>query len=164
MKNTFKFLLFAVFTIVLANTAAAQTVKYKCMIQTQNYTGREAYVAVSLMNPKGEYEKTLAILGDNLEWYNTLEEWDKFRTKKSEKLNAVTSASVAPGARATRVLELETEKIDKGYTIRFESSVENMEYFVQDAAMPLTTEALENKAGITGSGHIKLIRFIKAQQ
>lgn len=163
MKNTFKFLILALFAIVFSNIASAQTTKYKCMVQMQNYTGKEAYIAVSLMNPKGEYEKTLAILGYDLEWYNTLQEWDKFRLKKAEKLNALTGASVAAGARATRVLEFETDKLDKGYTIRFESAVETQKYYEKDAEIPLTLEALDNKAGVEGTGYLKLVRFIKVQ-
>lgn len=163
MKNIFKILGLASFVVLFSNVSFAQTTKYKCMIQMQAYTGKEAYVIVSLLNPKGEYEKTLSVLGPDSEWYNTLPTWDKFRVKKKEKLNAVTGASIAGGARATRVIEFDTDKLDKGYTLRFESAVETQKYHEKDAEVPLTTAALDNKAGVNGKGYIRQIRFIKAQ-
>ena len=163
MKNIFKLFVLAIVAVLFSNNAAAQTTKYKCMIQMQNYTGKEAYVIVSLINPQGAYEKTLAVLGDDNEWYNTLIEWDKFRTKKKEKLNAVTGASIAGGARSSRVLEIENSKLEKGYKLRFESAVETQKYHVKDAEVALTAAALENKAGAQGTGYIRSIRFTKVQ-
>lgn len=163
MKNIFKLFVIAIVAVIFSNNATAQTAKYKCMIQMQNYSGKEAYVIVSLINPKGEYEKTLAVLGPDHEWYNTLPQWDKFRKKKNEKLNAITGASVAGGARASRVLEFDSHKIDKGYKIRFESAVETQKYHVKDAEVALTTAELENKAGAKGTGYIRLVRFNKVQ-
>ncbi|MCA5005075.1 DUF2271 domain-containing protein [Sphingobacterium bovistauri] len=163
MKNTLKVFVLAVFVLFLNNVASAQITKYKCMIQMQNYTGKEAYVIISLMNPQGQYEKTLGVLGPDQEWYNTLPQWDKFSTKKKEKLNGITGASIAGGARATRVIEFETAKLDKGYKLRFESAVETQKYHVKDAEIALTAAALDNKAGASGTGYIRQVRFIKVQ-
>ncbi len=150
--------------VILMSTATfAQTTKYKTMIQMESYTGKEAYIVISLINPKGQYEKTLGVLGDDNEWYNTLKEWDKFNKKKKEKLNGITGASVAGGARATRVIEFETAKLNKGYKLRFESAVETQKYVVKDAEVPLTSAALDNKAGVKGTEYIKAVRFIKVQ-
>lgn len=150
--------------VFLMTTATfAQTTKYKTMIQMQNYTGKEAYIVISLINPKGQYEKTLGVLGPDNEWYNTLKEWDKFNKKKKERLNGITGASVAGGARATRVIEFDTAKLNKGYKLRFESAVETQKYVVKDAEVALTSAALENKAGIKGTEYIKAVRFIKVQ-
>lgn len=163
MKNNWKLVVFSVFAILFSSTIFAQTTKYKTMIQMNSYSGKEAYVVVSLINPKGQYEATLGVLGDDNEWYNTLKEWEKFRIKKKEKLNAITGASVAGGARATRVIEFDTAKLNKGYKIRFESAVETQKYFPKDAEIALSTDALDNKAGIRGTGYIKAVRFIKVQ-
>ena len=155
--------LFSVVVILMATATFAQTTKYKTMIQMENYTGKEAYIVISLINPKGQYEKTLGVLGKDNEWYNTLKEWDKFNKKKKEKLNGITGASVAGGARATRVIEFDTAKLNKGYKIRFESAVETQKYVVKDAEIALTSAALDNKAGIKGTEYIKAVRFIKVQ-
>lgn len=163
MKQFFKHIVLALITVLCSTNLFAQTSKYKCMIQMQSYTGKEAYVIISLINPQGQYEKTLSVLGPDSEWYNTLPEWDKFRVKKNEKLNGITGASIAGGARATRVIEFDTDKINKGYKLRFESAVETQKYYVKDAEVPLTSAILDSKDGVNGTGYIKLIRFIKVQ-
>lgn len=163
MKFSFKYLVLALFAILFSANTFAQTTKYKCMIQMQNYTGKEAYVIISLINPQGQYEKTLSVLGPDNEWYNTLPQWDKHRTKKKEKLNGITGASVAAGARATRVIEFETAKLEQGYKLRFETAVETQKYHVKDAEVALTSAALDNKAGSKGTGYIRQVRFIKVQ-
>ena len=149
--------------LLMATASFAQTTKYKTMIQMENYTGKEAYVIISLINPKGQYEKTLGVLGPDSEWYNTLKEWDKFRKKSKEKLSGITGASIAGGARATRVIEFDKSKLNKGYKLRFESAVETQKYVVKDAEITLTSAALDNKAGIKGTEYIKAVRFIKVQ-
>lgn len=163
MKTYLSLFLFSFIVFFGGHKAVAQTSKYKCMIQMEAYTGKEAYVIISLIDPKGDYEKTLAVLGPDQEWYNTLVEWDKFRNKKKEKINGITGASVAGGARATRVIEFDSNKLDKGYKIRFETAVETQKYHAKDVEIALSESVLTNKTGATGNGYIKLVRFIKVQ-
>lgn len=163
MKNTWKTAALATIALFISTAFVAQTTKYKVMLQMQNYTGKNAYVIISLINPKGGYDKTLSVLGDDNEWYNTLKAWDKFRKVKKEKLNGITGASVAGGARATRVIEFETAKLDKGYKIRFESAVETQKYHTKDAEIALSSAALDNREGVKGNGYIRNVRFIKVQ-
>jgi glycine cleavage system aminomethyltransferase T len=54
------------------NEASAQAAKYKCMIQMTNYMGEGAYIVISLIDSKGQYEKTLYVLGSDKKWYNSL--------------------------------------------------------------------------------------------
>lgn len=163
MIHTVKYLTHFLVIILSSSTLFAQSTKYKCMIQMQSYTGKEAYVVVSLIDPKGNYEKTLAVLGPDSEWYNSFPQWDQFRGKKQEKLNAITGASVSGGARATRVIEFDNNKINKGYKIRFETSVETQKHYLRDAETTLNTGVLESREGLKGTGYIRLIRFIKIQ-
>ena len=93
-----------------------------------------------------------------------MEEWDKFRLKKSEKLSAITFASVAPGARSTRMFEFENDKLNKGYSIRFETSVETINYYTKDVEVALNTEVLDSKEAIPGTGFVKVVRFTKLAQ
>ena len=44
-------------TVFFSLQISAQN-QYKCLVQTINYSGEAAYIAVSLISPKGEYEKT----------------------------------------------------------------------------------------------------------
>lgn len=140
-----------------AVSSAQKTVKYKCMLQMDNYVGEKAYIVVSLVNPKGEYEKTLAVMGSNKRWYFDLKEWHKFYKKKQPDLSAITGASVTGGDRSIVLLEISSSKINKGYTLRFESAVEDNKYYVKDMEVPLTNEGLEAKT--EGKGYIRYVRL-----
>lgn len=131
---------------------------YKCLIQMTDYEGEGAYVIISLMNPKGEYEETLYVQGDNYKWYNEIDEWWSFYGKKRNNLDAITGATISGGERSTCVLKIPTSKIDAGYHIRFETSVEDQKYFIRDIEFPLTSEALQVKK--EGRGYIKYIRMV----
>jgi hypothetical protein len=150
-------LLLLVFTTALNSRSLAQTTKYKCMVQMNSYIGDGAYIVISLIDPKGNYDKTLYVLGSNKKWYRTVKEWYAFYSKKPSDISAITGASVTGGDRSVNVLELETSKINAGYKLRFESAVEDKAYNVKDLEMPLTTEALAAKND--GTGYIRFVRF-----
>lgn len=135
----------------------AATSKYKCLIQMTNYTGEGAYIVISLIDSKGAYEKTLYVLGPDKKWYNTVKEWYKFQSKKNADISGVTGASVTGGDRSVCVIEVESSKINTGYKLRFESAVEDKEYFVTDAEVPLTTDGLSAKT--EGKGYIRYVRL-----
>lgn len=139
------------------SAASAQAVKYKCLLQMTNYTGEGAYIVVSLINAKGEYEKTLRVMGDDREWYPDLKEWHKAQKKKPQNISAITGASVGQGDRTTFTFELDKAKINAGYKLRFESAVEDKTYHVKDIEIALTTETLAAKS--EGTGYIRYVRF-----
>src|SRR5919202_3858715 len=128
-----------------SHAQAAASTKYKCLIQMTNYMGEGAYMVVSLINPKGAYEKTLAILGSDKKWYPDLKEWHKALAKKTSNISAISGASVSGGDRSVTVLDIENAKIDKNYKLRFESAVEDNKYYPKDLEVPLTTEGLSAK-------------------
>ncbi|GLB49311.1 DUF2271 domain-containing protein [Neptunitalea lumnitzerae] len=162
MKNiTYKMVLLAVaiFSMVgftASNTFEAQTVK--CLLQTKNYTGEGAYIAVSLINDKGGYEQTLYMVGDDSEWYESLQQWYRGIGHKEDDVDAISGATINPGARAIIAFDVPKEKLDKGYKIRFESAVEDQEYYTSDLEVPFTTESLNGK--FEGTGYIRYIRLI----
>lgn len=147
--------------VLLGNVSYAQSSKYKCMIQMNSYEGEAAYVVISLISPSGAYEKTLSVLGPDKQWYNTLKEWYKFQTKTGEKLSAVTGASVGGGDRAVRTISIDDAKLNKGYKLRFESAVEEKKYHVQDVEIPLTSDAVTERA--VGKGYIRFVKLSKVQ-
>jgi len=156
------FLKIAVLGLLLSfsSQVMAQTSKYKCMLQMNAYTGEGAYIVVSLINPKGDYEKTLYMMGKDKKWYNGFKEWFKFFSK-TQKLDAKTGASIGGGDRTMVNLDIDDAVVNKGYKLRFESSVEDQKYHLSDVEIPLTTDALAGK--VDGKGYIKYIRFSKAQ-
>jgi hypothetical protein len=139
-------------------TEEASSSKYKCMIQMTNYTGEGAYIAISLLNPEGNYEKTLYVHGDDDEWYFDITEWWDFYGKKRTDIDAITGATISGGKRAITVLEIDDETLDKGYKIRFETAVEDQEYYKDDVEFELTSENVKGK--MEGKGFIRYIRMI----
>lgn len=140
---------------------SAQTTKYKCLLQMSNYIGEGAYVVVSLINAKGEYEKTLYVMGDDKEWYNSLEEWHAYQTKEKTDISSITGASVTGGDRSITIFEIETAIMNKGNKLRFESSVEDQEYYADDVEIPLTTEAITTRTD--GKGFIRYVKLNKTE-
>ena len=148
----------SVFTLYSFTTKAPST-KYKCMIQMTNYTGEGAYVVISLINPKGEYEQTLYVQGDDSEWYNTIESWwKKFYGKKRTNIDAITGATISGGERNVAIIEIDDSKLNSGYKIRFESAVEDQKYYTSDVEFPLTSETVKSKND--GTGFIRYVRLM----
>lgn len=131
------------------------------MLQMSNYMGEGAYVVVSLIDVKGNYDKTLYVMGDDKKWYKTLKEWNKFYTARPTNISAKTGASVTGGDRSVTTLEIEDAKLNKGYKLRFETAVEDQKYYVSDLEIPLTTEAIAEKK--EGKGYIRYVRLNKIQ-
>tara|TARA_R110000868_G_scaffold158589_4_gene386848 strand:+ start:56640 stop:57134 length:495 start_codon:yes stop_codon:yes gene_type:complete len=162
MKNVFKIAGIALVTLVILsiysfNSQPAAT-KYKCMMQMVNYTGEGAYVVISLINPEGKYEKTLYMQGDDSEWYHDITAWWKFYGKKRSDLDAITGETIAGGERIISVIEIEDAKINSGYSIRFETAVEDQEYHIKDVQFELTTASVKSK--VEGTGFLRYVRLL----
>ncbi|MBV7267779.1 DUF2271 domain-containing protein [Winogradskyella luteola] len=158
--NIFKIaplLIVAVF-LLFGFTLKQPSSTYKCMIQMTNYTGEGAYIIISLLNPKGEYEKTLYVQGDDDEWYFDITEWWNFQGKKRTNIDAITGATISGGERAISVIEIADDKIDQGYKVRFETAVEDQEYHADDVEFELTSESVKSK--VEGKGFIRYIRLM----
>ncbi|PXY47143.1 DUF2271 domain-containing protein [Flavobacterium hydrophilum] len=159
MKSIIKTALTGALICLVSFNINAQSSKYKCMLQMSNYMGEGAYIVVSLINAKGEYEKTLYVMGDDKKWYSSLKEWNKFHAKKGDDISAKTGASVTGGDRSITTIEIEDSKINKGYKLRFESAVEDQKYYVNDLEIPLTAAGIAEKT--EGKGYIRYVRLNK---
>ncbi len=163
MRDTLVFklapiLVLAVFILFGFGSKPVNTSSYKCMIQMTNYTGEGAYIAISLLNPKGAYEKTLYVQGDDEEWYFDITEWWKFQGKIRTSIDAITGATISGGGRTISVIQIDDDKIDAGYKIRFESAVEDQEYYKDDIEFELTSTSVKSK--VEGSGFIRYVRMM----
>lgn len=159
MRKTIKLVPFILFTLAtIVGFTTIEKIPVKCQIQMTNYTGEGAYVVVSLMDPKGEYVETLYVQGKDPEWYSEIDAWWKFYGKHRPNIDAITGETIKGGERTVCVLQIPAEKIDKGYSLRFETSVEDKEYYKKDLQFPLTTENLKSKQ--EGSGFIRYVRML----
>ena len=137
----------------------SETNFYKCMIQLKNYDGEGAYIVVSLLNPNGEYEKTLYVQGQDDDWYSEIFSWWKFYGKKRNNIDGITAATVRGGERTVQILEIEKTKINSGYFLRFESAVEDIRYYQKEIELEITDKNLKKQT--KGKGFIKYIRMIE---
>ncbi|RFC55750.1 DUF2271 domain-containing protein [Brumimicrobium aurantiacum] len=157
--------LFVVLTISLTsfvNKVNSGGGDYKCLIQLKNYQGEGAYVVISLIDNEGEYVKTLRVLGDDREWYPDLPAWNTFREKNrfQPRLDGITGASIGSGERSVVSFTLEEQYIDKGYTLRFETSVEDKKYHKEDVVIDLSKDNLSKGKYEGEKGYIRMIRLI----
>tara|TARA_B100000795_G_scaffold13814_1_gene9461 strand:+ start:2222 stop:2710 length:489 start_codon:yes stop_codon:yes gene_type:complete len=161
MIRFFKFIPVIIFSAFLVFSFAKplDTTNIKCMIQMTSYLGEGAYVVVSLINPDGEYEKTLYVQGSDPEWYSEISQWWKFHGKKRVDIDAISGATISGGERAVSILKIPNEKINMGYDIRFETAVEDQEYFTDDVQFELTSESIKSK--VVGNGYIRYVRMIQ---
>lgn len=162
--NTLGLMLVGIFltTIILAFTTASAKIEYKCVVQLTNYSGEGAYVVVSLIDPKGNYDETLYMMGEDEKWYDYFKEWWAFwENDNKPSIDAITGESIIGGDRKIVKLKLDSSKMDSGYKIRFETAVEDQYYYVKDVEVDLTSSAL--KAKIEGSGYIRYVRFLPSK-
>ncbi len=160
MARLFKRLSLGIFTsfILLAYTKPVETTNVKCMIQMTNYTGEGAYVVISLINPEGDYEQTLYVQGKDSEWYSEIPEWWKFYGKRRSEIDAISGATISGGARTVSVVKIPSNKLDTGYSIRFETAVEDQEYYTDDVQFELTSKSVKSK--VEGKGFIRYVRMM----
>lgn len=147
------------FILVAFKIKSDDKTTYKCMIQMANYVGEGAYVVVSLLDKEGRYIETLYVQGDDDEWYSEISEWWKFQGKYRVNIDAITGATIGSGQRAVNRIEISNDKFNKGYKIRFETAVEDKEYFNNDIEINLTSvDMLQGK--ISGKGYIRYIKLL----
>jgi len=159
MKKLYKIIpVILVAGFLLSAFTTNETKAVKCLIQMTNYTGEGAYVIVSLLNPNGNYEETLYVQGQDSEWYSEIPEWWKFYGKYRPDIDAISGATISGGERTVKVLQIPSAKIDKGYSLRFETSVEDQDYYAADIEFELTSENL--KAKKEGKGFIRYVRML----
>ena len=161
MKFFGKFLVLLIGLVSLSSVSMEDEVNFKCMIQMKNYSGKKAYIIISLIDNDGNYVKTLNVQGDDPEWYHEITSWWKFYGKKRTKLDGITGATVGGGERAMCILNLDKDKINRGYRLRFESAVENQEYHEKDLEIRLNKSNLSKK--LEGKGYVRYVRFIAVQ-
>lgn len=157
MRNIYKLCIVLSVLLAQSTAASAQSTKYKCMLQMTNYMGEGAYIVVSLIDSKGAYEKTLYVMGSDKKWYPNLKQWHKAFSKKPSNISGITGASVTGGDRSVTVIEIDNAKMNAGYKLRFETSVEDNKYYEKDVEVPLTTEGIAAKT--EGTGYIRYVRL-----
>ena len=107
-----------------------------------------------VLNPKGDFKVDGIFYVPTGGQIINEENLEKLRNN----IDAITGETVSGGERTVSLIKIPSDKIDKGYSIRFESSVEDQKYYIQDLEFELNSENINTK--IEGTGFIRYIRMI----
>ena len=143
---------------LLSSFINIESKNYKCLIQMANYSGEGAYVIVSLINPEGKYENTIYIQGDDDKWFYEITSWWSYYGKNKYNIDGISGSTVSAGERSLNVFKIDEAMIGKGFKLRFETAVEDENYYEKDIEFDLTDDNLTKKH--TGKGFIRYVRFI----
>lgn len=136
-----------------------EAVTYKCLIQLTNYGGEGAYVMVSVLNAEGEYVKTVSVHGDDEDWYEDLPAWYEFYPSNKVEIDGMAGASISSGGRKVATLALDASMINAGYKLRFETAVEDQDYYEKDLEIDLTDSMAGQR--LKGNGYIRYVQLIQ---
>ena len=139
MKKLFAVLLLGT-ALVAPGAAFAAQVSIKG--QMSNYSGPEAYLAVYLTKPDGNYDSTLYVAGRKTRYYRDLSGWARYAARDATlNLNGITGASIGSGQSFTINLNLSDALIDAGYVVHIDSAVEHRGTASDDVVIPLDTSS-----------------------
>lgn len=131
---------------------------YKCMLQLVNYTGEGAYIIVSVIDGSGNYQETLKVIGEDEQWYPDLKNWHSFHKDSGQDIDGITGATIAGGERTVFSFYLDEKYLDKDYTLRIETAVEDQDYHLDDVNLPILSDKLTGT--VEGSGYIRYIKLL----
>jgi hypothetical protein len=98
------------------------------------------------------------VQGKDSEWYSEIPEWWKFYGKQRPQIDAISGATISGGSRIVSIIKIPNNKINNGCKIRFETAVEDQEYYKEDVQFELTSESLKSK--VEGKGFIRYVRML----
>ena len=147
-----------IFISIISFLSFSASNTYKCQIKMKKYTGEGAYIITSLINPEGAYVETLHVCGNDHDWFNEITNWWSFYGKRRNNIDAITGATISGGQQKVVVFEIDNDKINLGYKIRFETAVEDQEYYTKDVEIEFKHETVMKT--ISGSGFIDQVRII----
>jgi hypothetical protein len=135
------------------------------MIEMKDYNGEGAYINISIVNNEN-YLKTIYVLGNDKAWFSEMKSfWKYIRINKLyldedfyPLIDGITGATISGSQKRVIVLTLPKLLINKNYSLRFETAIEDVGYFENDVNFILDKEGLERS--YEGQGFIKNLKFI----
>lgn len=124
----------------------------------KNYTGEGAYLIISLVNKDGKYLETLYVQGEDEEWYHEITSWWKFYGKNKVNIDGISGETLSGGERSIYMLSIDESKVSNGFKIRFETAVEDKNYYEKD--LEINLEELNTGTKYNGSCFIRYVRMI----
>jgi hypothetical protein len=156
---------FCLLLITLSLSPKKESILVKCMIEMKDYNGEGAYINISIVNNEN-YLKTIYVLGNDKAWFSEMKSfWKYIRINKLyldedfyPLIDGITGATISGSQKRVIVLTLPKLLINKNYSLRFETAIEDVGYFENDVNFILDKEGLERS--YEGQGFIKNLKFI----
>lgn len=156
---------FCLLLITLSLSPKKESILVKCMIEMKDYNGEGAYINISIVNNEN-YLKTIYVLGNDKAWFSEMKSfWKYIRINKLYLdedfypiIDGITGATISGSQKRVIVLKLPKSLINKNYSLRFETAIEDVGYFENDVNFILDNEGLERS--YEGKGFIKNLKFI----
>jgi hypothetical protein len=159
MSRIINFFFFLMLITIAGSSLKTNSKKnYKCLVQMKNYTGEGAYLIISLVNNEGKYLETLYVQGEDEEWYHEITSWWNFYGKNKVNIDGISGETLSGGGRSVYMLSIDKSKIANGFKIRFETAVEDKNYYERD--LEITIDELNTETKYNGTGFIRYVRMI----
>lgn len=98
----------------------------------------QPFFIVMLLDEKGQYKKTLTVIGDDKRRYRAFSYWWRYAKRSGENIDALSSASVANGTTVERTVTVSDEALSKQYTIRVDAAGYQGEKYTKTAMIKLS--------------------------
>ena len=142
LKILHKIILFSLFVFTPPAFAGEEI---KLFMKSQSGNHRDPYYAIYLLDKKKRYVKTIAILGSDRQYYNSLKYWWRHFNRGSQKIDAITGASLKNGDTHVQNVILPKGSLDGNHHIRISSVAENGGYISKEIVLKLTDKNNDKK-------------------
>jgi hypothetical protein len=142
----------------LATPSFAMAREVTLTTQMSNYYGNNAYIAIYLTQPNGQYDSTIWLAGRKQRFLGELRGWvTALQTAKSLNIDGITGASVGSGQTLTLHANLADSIIDAGYQIHVETAVQDAGEYPNDVVVPLSSAPQTAQgSGYVGTFSVKM--------
>ncbi len=122
----------------------------------KDYGGKNAYVALYVLDPAGKYKGTLWVAGDRVKYCRHLSDWAQASGGRLSEIDGITGASVGSGRTLKIGADIADALINSGYTIHVDTSVEGGDDNPSEIVAPL--ESASSGKPIVGDGYVKTFK------
>jgi hypothetical protein len=139
---------------VVPTVAEARSVTLETTLK--DYGGKNAYVALYVVDPAGKYKGTLWMAGDKAKYYRHLSDWTQASGGKLAEIDGITGASVGSGKTLKITVDIADALINAGYTVHADTAVQDGDDNPSEIVAPLDSSS--SGKPIAGDGYVKAFK------
>jgi len=126
-------------------------------VDMKSYHGQQAYLAAYIVGPDDEYVATVYVAGTRMNYLRHMSRWFRLVQRSGRGIDGASGASIGSRRSITTQIGIPDQMLNAGYTLRVESSVENQNYFPNDASVALD-DAHDGKP-VAGTGYVQSLKI-----